>query len=79
MVADKPVVVANATGCLEVSTTIFPYTAWNLPWIHLAFENVAASASCLEAMYNSLKRQGKIDEDIYFVAFAGDGGTYDIG
>jgi pyruvate ferredoxin oxidoreductase beta subunit len=79
MAADKPVIGANATGCLEVSSTIFPFTAWNMPWIHLAFENAAATASGLEAMYKSLKRQGKCEEDVYFVAFGGDGGTYDIG
>jgi pyruvate ferredoxin oxidoreductase beta subunit len=81
MATDKPVIVANATGCFEVSTTIFPYTAWAVPWLHLAFENAAATASGLEAMYNSLKAQGKIeaDADYKFVAFAGDGGTYDIG
>lgn len=79
MAADKPVVAANATGCLEVSTTIFPFTAWNIPWVHLAFENAAAVASGLEAMHKSLTRQGKLDSEVYFVAFAGDGGTYDIG
>jgi len=79
MAADKPVVAANATGCLEVSTTIFPFTAWNIPWVHLAFENAAAVASGLEAMHKSLMRQGKLDSEVYFVAFAGDGGTYDIG
>ena len=81
MATDQPVLAANATGCLEVSTTIFPYTAWNIPWIHVAFENAAAVASGLEAMYQSLRRQGKIDADAdyKFVAFAGDGGTYDIG
>ena len=81
MGTDDPVIVANATGCLEVSTTIFPYTAWNVPWMHIAFENAAAAASGLEAMYESLKAQGKIDADANykFVAFAGDGGTYDIG
>ncbi|MGB9682530.1 MAG: thiamine pyrophosphate-dependent enzyme [bacterium] len=76
---DKPVIVANATGCLEVATTIYPYTAWKTPWIHSAFENVAATISGVEAAYKSLKRQGKITEDIAFVAFGGDGGTYDIG
>lgn len=76
---DKPVVVANATGCLEVATTIYPYTAWKTPWIHSAFENAAATISGVEAAYQSLKRQGKITEDIAFVAFGGDGGTYDIG
>ncbi|MFO7947395.1 MAG: thiamine pyrophosphate-dependent enzyme [Armatimonadota bacterium] len=78
---EDPVIATNATGCLEVSTTIFPYTAWNIPWLHLAFENAAAAASGVEAMYQSLKRQGDIDEDANykFVAFGGDGGTYDIG
>jgi pyruvate ferredoxin oxidoreductase beta subunit len=81
MATDKPVIVANATGCLEVSTTIFPYTAWDVPWLHVAFENVAAVASGMEAMYESQKAQGNIpaDADYKFVAFAGDGGTYDIG
>jgi pyruvate ferredoxin oxidoreductase beta subunit len=75
-----PVVVANATGCLEVATTIYPYTAWRVPWIHSAFENAAATAAGVEAMYRSLVRQGKIeDRQIKFVAFGGDGGTYDIG
>jgi pyruvate ferredoxin oxidoreductase beta subunit len=76
---DKPVVVANATGCLEVATTIYPYTAWKTPWIHSAFENAAATISGVEAAYKSLKKQGKINEDMAFVAFGGDGGTYDIG
>ncbi|HEY3342535.1 MAG TPA: thiamine pyrophosphate-dependent enzyme [Anaerolineae bacterium] len=76
---EEPVVVANATGCLEVSTALTPYTAWRVPWIHTAFENAAATLSGVEAMYESLKRQGKMDRDVKFVAFGGDGGTYDIG
>src|SRR5512135_3107838 len=78
---DEPVVIANATGCLEVATTIYPYSAWKTPWIHSAFENAAASISGVEAMYQSLKKQGKIpaDQKIKFLAFGGDGGTYDIG
>jgi pyruvate ferredoxin oxidoreductase beta subunit len=81
MSTEKPVLAANATGCLEVSTTIFPYSAWNIPWIHIAFENAGAAISGVEAMYQSLKKQGKIDADAdyQFVAFGGDGGTYDIG
>jgi pyruvate ferredoxin oxidoreductase beta subunit len=80
MAIDEPVVIANATGCLEVSTTIYPYTAWRVPWIHTAFENTAATMSGVEAMHRSLVRQGKIeDRKIKFVAFGGDGGTYDIG
>ncbi len=77
---DEPVVAANATGCLEVSTTIYPYTAWNIPWIHTAFETAASTISGVEAMYRSLVKQGKMKETgIKFVAFGGDGGTYDIG
>ena len=77
---DEPVVLANATGCLEVSTTIYPYTAWNVPWIHTAFETAASTISGVETMYRSLVKQGKIkDTGIKFVAFGGDGGTYDIG
>jgi len=76
---DEPVVLSNATGCLEVSTSIYPDTAWRVPWIHSAFENSASTMSGVEAAYQSLKRQGKITQDIKFVAFGGDGGTYDIG
>jgi len=79
LASERPLVAANATGCLEVSTSIFPYTAWKIPWIHSAFENAAATIAGVEAMYQSLKRQGKLDKDIKFIAFGGDGGTYDIG
>ncbi len=79
MATDDPVVVSCATGCLEVSTTIYPSTAWDTPFIHSAFENSAATMSGVEAAYQSLKRQGKIDKDIKFLAFGGDGGSYDIG
>ena len=81
MATDDPVIAVSATGCFEVSTTIFPYTAWAIPWLHIAFENAGAAVSGVEAMYQSLKAQGKIDPEANykFVAFAGDGGTYDIG
>jgi pyruvate ferredoxin oxidoreductase beta subunit len=77
--ADVPVVCGAATGCMEVTTTIFPYTAWKTPFIHSAFENAAATVSGVESAYVSLKRQGKYDKDVRFIAFGGDGGTYDIG
>jgi len=79
MATDKPVVVSCATGCFEVSTTIYPYTAWNVSWIHTAFGNAAATCAGTEAAYNALRRSGKITEETRFVAFGGDGGTYDIG
>ncbi len=73
------VVASCATGCIEVVTTIYPYTAWNIPFIHNAFENSAATISGVEAAYQVLKRRGKINKDIKFIGFGGDGGTYDIG
>jgi len=86
---EDPVVVACATGCLEVATTIYPYTAWEVPFIHNAFENSAATMSGVETAYRALKKQGKIPaiggsasggkKNIKFIAFGGDGGTYDIG
>ncbi|ACK41589.1 MULTISPECIES: thiamine pyrophosphate-dependent enzyme [Dictyoglomus] len=76
---DEPVVVANATGCLEVATTIFPFNSWNVPWIHSAFENAAATIAGVEAAYRALKKKGEIDREIRFISFSGDGGTYDIG
>ena len=76
---NTPVVVTSATGCLEVSTTIFPYSSWKDSFFHSAFENSAATCSGIETAYKSLKKQGKITEDIRFIAFGGDGGTYDIG
>lgn len=74
-----PLVVTAATGCLEVTSTIYPNTSWQVPFIHSAFENAAATISGVEAAYKALKKKGKIKEDIKFIAFGGDGGTYDIG
>ncbi|MCK4532410.1 pyruvate ferredoxin oxidoreductase, partial [bacterium] len=79
MAAKEPVIVTSSTGCLEVASTIFPYTAWKVPFFHSAFENSAATCSGIESAYRSLKKQGKIKDDIRFIAFGGDGGTYDIG
>lgn len=79
MSIDEPVVVAGATGCMEVTTTTYPNTAWTVPFIHNAFENAAATISGVEAAYKALRRKGRLDREIRFVAFGGDGGTYDIG
>ena len=78
---EQPVVISSATGCLEVSTTVYPYTSWRVPWIHSAFENPSTTMAGVEAAYKALKRRGKIDEDqeIVFLAFGGDGASYDIG
>ncbi len=99
--ATTPVVISNATGCLEVTSTIYPYTAWKTPYIHSAFENAAATISGVERAYVALRKktlrqaqgvtlrqaqgvtlrqaQGALQKRIKFVAFGGDGGTYDIG
>jgi pyruvate ferredoxin oxidoreductase beta subunit len=74
-----PKVVINATGCLEVATTRYPTTAWNVPWLHVAFENAAAVASGVESAYRALRKNGSLEDEFTFVVFAGDGGTYDIG
>jgi pyruvate ferredoxin oxidoreductase beta subunit len=79
LAAEDPVIATCSTGCLEVATSIYPYTAWKIPFFHSAFENSAATAAGVEAMYQSLRKQGKIDRKIKFIAFGGDGGTYDIG
>jgi pyruvate ferredoxin oxidoreductase beta subunit len=78
---DTPVVVVSATGCLEVATTRFPTTAWNVPWLHVAFENAAAVVSGVETAYRALAKRGALPQEgpVTFVALAGDGGTYDIG
>ncbi len=78
---EDPLIIANATGCLEVCTTIFPRTSWNMTWVHSAFENAASTIAGIEAMYKALKRRGKIPKDktIKFMGVGGDGGTYDIG
>ena len=72
-------VVVNATSCLEVSSFMYPYTAYMDSYIHSAFENSAATCSGVEAAYNALNRRGKLEGTVKFITFAGDGGTYDIG
>ena len=79
MGTSDPVVVSAATGCLEVSTTIYPYTSWKGSFIHTAFENAAATLSGVETAFRALKKKGELDENVKFIAFGGDGGTYDIG
>ncbi|MEM3073558.1 MAG: pyruvate synthase subunit PorB [Nitrososphaerales archaeon] len=78
--AGPDVIVVNATGCLEVISSPYPYTAWAVPWYHVAFENAAAVASGIEAALKVLTRKNLISgKKIHVVCFAGDGGTADIG
>ncbi|MHA2140095.1 MAG: thiamine pyrophosphate-dependent enzyme [Candidatus Thorarchaeota archaeon] len=75
-----PTIVCEATGCLEVATTIYPYTAWEIPWIHVAFENASAVASGVIEAMDVMREKGRIDkEHVDVIAIGGDGGTFDIG
>jgi pyruvate ferredoxin oxidoreductase beta subunit len=74
------VIMAMATGCMEIISSPFPYTSWRIPWIHTLFENTAAVASGIEAGLKILERRGRRPEKrVKVLAFAGDGGTADIG
>jgi pyruvate ferredoxin oxidoreductase beta subunit len=71
---DKQLVAANATGCLEVFSTPYPETSWQIPWIHSLFGNAAAVATGIAA---ALKVKGR--SEVRVIAQGGDGGTTDIG
>jgi pyruvate ferredoxin oxidoreductase beta subunit len=74
------VIIANATGCMEIVSSQLPYTSWRVPWIHTLFENTAAVASGIESGLMMLMKKGRIaQQKIKAVAMAGDGGTSDIG
>jgi pyruvate ferredoxin oxidoreductase beta subunit len=73
-------IMAMATGCMEIISSPYPLTSWNIPWIHVAFENAAAVASGVESGLKALRRKGRIpNKDVTIVAMGGDGGTTDIG
>jgi pyruvate ferredoxin oxidoreductase beta subunit len=71
---DRQLIAANATGCLEVFSTPYPETSWQIPWIHSVFGNTAAVATGIAA---ALKVKGR--SEVRVVAQGGDGGTTDIG
>ncbi len=76
----RNVIIANATGCMEIVSSPLPYTAWRVPWFHVAFENTAAVASGIESALKVLMRKGRIPKKkIVTLAMGGDGGTADIG
>src|SRR6266567_8050847 len=67
-------IAVNATGCLEVFSTPYPETSWQVPWIHSLFGNAAAVASGVAAAQRALGRN-----NVRVIAQGGDGGTTDIG
>jgi pyruvate ferredoxin oxidoreductase beta subunit len=72
--AKGQLVAINATGCLEVFTTPYPETSWQIPWLHSLFGNAPAVATGVAA---AMRRKGR--SDVKVVAQGGDGGTTDIG
>ncbi len=75
----KHTIVSNATGCLEVASTIYPYSSWAVPWMHSLFENAPANASGIEAAYKARVRAG-LEKDVPdLLVFSGDGSGFDIG
>src|SRR3989338_6555795 len=70
----KDIIVVNATGCMEITSSQYPQTAWRVPYIHSLFENAPAVASGVAA---ALKAQG--NDHTKVVVIGGDGSTYDIG
>lgn len=78
---ENPAVGSVATGCFEVASTHYPTTAWNIPMVHSAFENAATTTAGMESAYKALVRKGKLPADppVTFLAFGGDGASYDIG
>ena len=74
------VIIANATGCMEIVSSQMPFTSWTVPWIHTLFDNTAAVASGIESGLKALTRKGVCDMSGFkVVAMGGDGATLDIG
>jgi len=69
----KDVIVCQATGCMEITTSPYPRTAFKIPWIHVAFENAASVACGIAEADKKLGRNSTV------VAMGGDGGMMDIG
>jgi pyruvate ferredoxin oxidoreductase beta subunit len=76
--SNRQLIAANATGCLEVFSTPYPETSWQIPWIHSLFGNTAAVATGIAAAIKIKKQKGQ-GKDVRVVAQGGDGGTTDIG
>ena len=81
----EEVIIANATGCLEVTTSPYPNSSWQVPWIHSLFENASAIASGIKASLDhqtknaSNKKEREKNKNVKVVAQGGDGATFDIG
>ncbi len=76
-----PLVIVNASGCLQQASTIYPKTSWKVNWIHTSYSNAASTMSGIETAYKFFKKRGRLPEDkkIKFLVIGGDGATYDAG
>jgi len=74
-------IVSNATGCVEIFSSTYPQTSWEVPWMHVAFETAASVAAGMESGIKVLQRKNRYPESerVTILALAGDGGTADIG
>src|SRR5450432_1423398 len=73
-------IAANATGCLEVFSTPYPESSWQLPWMHSLFGNAPAVATGIAAALKvKALKAGLAQSSVRVVAQGGDGGTTDIG
>ncbi|MFB6267880.1 MAG: thiamine pyrophosphate-dependent enzyme, partial [Halodesulfurarchaeum sp.] len=81
--AGEDTIISQATGCMEVVSSPYPETAWDVPWIHNIFENAASIAGGVEAAYRAFDAKGYDEfpdhDDVNFIAIGGDGATFDIG
>jgi pyruvate ferredoxin oxidoreductase beta subunit len=76
----RQLIAANATGCLEVFSTPYPESSWQLPWIHSLFGNAAAVGTGIAAaLHVRALKAGQPRSDVRVIAQGGDGGTTDIG
>lgn len=76
-----PLVIANASGCLQQASALYPKTSWKVNWIHTSYSNAASTMSGIETAYRFFKKRGRLSEDkrIKFLVLGGDGATYDAG
>jgi pyruvate ferredoxin oxidoreductase beta subunit len=79
--AKAPLVITNASGCLQQASAMYPRTNWKSNWLHTSDGNAASTMSGVAAMYRSLKKKGKLpaDKERKFLVVGGDGAVYDSG
>ena len=76
----RNIIIANATGCMEIVSSPLPTTSWRVPWIHTLFENAGAVSSGIDSGWKMLQKKGRrSSKRVKSVGMGGDGATLDIG